>query len=142
MAQDQQIEHFISPEDEIRFLEQKLEERKKEIQKEGGQVDKEKDLFREILREHIQRSKGKPVSVPAVPLASVPPTLAKPTDGTQKKEREEQVRNLVDFALQNSIQKAVRMAEDANPYFLDELHDHLVDDYYEKLVALRKIKVL
>ena len=57
-------------------------------------------------------------------------------------ELEKQVRELVAIALQRSIQHAVKAAERETPYLLDELHDHLVDDYYEKLVALRKIKNL
>jgi len=49
---------------------------------------------------------------------------------------------LVEVALTRTIHEAVKVAESATPYLLDELHDHLVDDYYEKLVALRKIKAL
>lgn len=49
------------------------------------------------------------------------------------------VQNLVAQALSGSIADAVEKAYRENPYLLDALHDRLVDEYYDKLLALRKI---
>ena len=145
MAEDAQKE--IGPEEEIKELERKLEEKKKEISERGGVEPEEKEVFREVLREHIEEARprrGGGVSLP------VPPTKPSPADDLKKKaddvkkqeEREEQVKALIEVALTKTIAQAVRVAEEAGPYLLDELHDSLVDDYYDKLIALRKLKPL
>jgi hypothetical protein len=141
MPQDSSHELYNSPEEEVRALEQKLEERKKELAEQGEQIPEEKDLFREILRQHIQKSRlpAKPSPTPSSP----PAHLQKQTDDLKKKEeREEQIKHLIELALTHTVENAVKVAESATPWLLDELHDHLVDDYYEKLIALRKIKAL
>lgn len=141
MPQDSKEEALFSPEAEIEALEQKLAEKKKELEERGEKAPEERDMFREILREHIQKAKTPAdASQPAVPL---PQSLQKSgEDLKQKEELEEQVRHLVELALTRTIQDAVKVAESATPFLLDELHDHLADDYYDKLVALRKVKSL
>ncbi|MEK7074447.1 MAG: hypothetical protein AAB968_01655, partial [Patescibacteria group bacterium] len=52
------------------------------------------------------------------------------------------VRILVEKALTGTIEDAVKEAQILGPYIVKELHNHLVDDMYDKLVALRKIKQL
>lgn len=136
----------VSSEEEIKELERKLEEKKREIAERGGVEPEEKELFREVLRKHIEEAR------PARPGVSLPVPPAKPslTDDLKKKaddikkqeKREKQVKALIEVALTKSIIQAVRVAEEASPYLLDELHDHLVDDYYDKLVVLRKLKPL
>lgn len=140
MAQDSREEGYASPEEEIEALEQKLADKKKEFEERGEKVPEERDMFREILREHIQKSRT-PISPTPTP-PPLPAHLQKTGDDLRKKEeREEQVKHLIELALTRTIQDAVRVAESATPFLLDELHDHLADDYYEKLVALRKVKV-
>ncbi|QQG45160.1 MAG: hypothetical protein HYW89_04140 [Candidatus Sungiibacteriota bacterium] len=135
-----------SAEEEIRQLEQKLEEKKREFALRGVEVPEEKELLREVLRKQVEEVRP-PLSTPAV----TPPAGAHLlTDDLKKKadevknqeERETQVRTLIEIALTRGINNAVKVAESATPYLLDELHDHLVDDYYDKLVQLRKIKKL
>lgn len=140
MPQDTKEELYSSSEEEIEALEQKLADKKKEFEERGEKVPEERDIFREILREHIQKSRtpASPTTTP-VPL---PAHLQKTGDDLKKKEeREEQIKHLIELALTHTIQDAIKVAESATPFLLDELHDHLADDYYEKLVALRKIKV-
>lgn len=136
-------EQFSSPEEEIKALEQKLEAKKKELQDQGT-AREEKEVFREVLKEHVEQAR--PPSELAAPSAispakPLPSDLQKHADELKEKEkREEQVQKLIELALARGIGDAVKIAESATPWLLDELHDHLADDYYEKLVALRKIK--
>ena len=57
-------------------------------------------------------------------------------------QKEERIRALIELALTYTIQRAIRHAQSYSPHEVDELHDHLADDYYEKLVQLGKIKTL
>lgn len=135
----------LSPEEEIRELEQKLEEKKRQLAGEVPAAPEEKEIFREVLREHIEEVRARE-SAPGVSQPSAGGGL--PSDTAQKNgdaqqtqaTREGEVRALIEIALGRSIEQAVRSAEAMTPYLLDELHDHLVDDYYDKLVALRKLK--
>lgn len=136
----------LSPEEEIKELERKLEERKRELAGKGEVIPEEKEILREALKKHIEE-----VRPPVLPEpAAAPPAAHKLVDDLQKKaddlkaeeKREEQVRALVEIALTRSLGDAVKVAREATPYLLDEFHDHLVDDYYEKLVQLRKLKEL
>jgi hypothetical protein len=144
----QEIIQGGSPEEEIRELERKLEEKKREFATKPEAQPEEKEVFREVLRGHIEGVRQMPTENTGGGVA--PPATHRLTDDLKKKadnvrkeeERERQVRELVEIALTKSIQDAVRIAKNASPYLLDELHDHLVDDYYDKLVALRKIKEL
>lgn len=133
-----QQEKFSSPEEEIRALEQKLEAKKKELVERGVELPHEKEMFREVLRKHVEEIKAPP------PIYPVPPSddqQKKSDDKKKQEEHEEVIRQLIELALTSTIEKAVRWAEAQSPYILDELHDHLIDDYYDKLVALRKIPV-
>ena len=145
MAEEQKFD--TSPEEEIRRRELKLEEKKRELTERGIEFPREKEALREVLREHIAESKSGPEGVPppgGAPLAgALTDDQQKKADELAKKEkREEQVRALVELALAKSIAEAVKIAEASTPWLIDELHDHLIDDYYEKLIALRKIKNL
>ncbi len=149
MPQDSQKEKgSASAEEEILELERKLEEKKRELAESGAASAEEKEVFREVLREHVEEARPQaPAEAPSVSAPSVTHVLAddlkKKVDEVKKKElREEQVRELIEFALTRTIQDAVKVAERATPWLLDELHDHLADDYYEKLVQLRKLKAL
>lgn len=144
-------EQYTSPEDEIRALEEKLEQKKKELSEKSDEVSEEKDVLREVLKQHIEEAR--PSASPSSSLPNFGPSstqstplsddLKKHADNIKSKEAlEEQVRALIEIAMTRSIQDAVKVAEAATPYLIDELHDHLVDDYYDKLISLRKLKLL
>lgn len=138
MAEDfSQPERYESPEDEIRALEQKLEAKKKELSERGVDLPHEKEMFREVLREHVEEIKNPSSAYPVPPPSD--DVAKKADDKLKQEEREEVIRALIELALTSTIEKAVRQAEAQTPYILDELHDHLIDDYYDKLIALRKI---
>ena len=130
---------FPTPEEEIKELERRLEEKKRALAESGAELPHEKEVFRDVLKEHISdvRSVGGEVVVPATP----PVSTSRDDDVKKMKEDlKEDVRMLVEIAMTKSIGEAIRVAQRAgSPYLLDELHDHLVDDYYDKLVSLRKI---
>lgn len=144
MAQEQQ-QPALTPEDEIRILEAQLEQKKRDLAARGESAPPEKDVFKEVLREHIEK-----VRLPQSSQAQSQPTPPSPQDTATKKAADDakalaleaQVRQLVEIAMTRGIQSAVSAAQSTSPYLLDELHDHLVDDYYEKLIALRKLKEL
>lgn len=126
--------------EEIRALEQKLEQKKREAGDTVKEGD-EKEMFREVLKERVES-----VRTPASPTPSFPADAdsAKPAasaDDQNKTARAEEIRVLVELALTKSVEDAVRVAEKESPYLLDELHDHLADEYYDKLVQLRKINI-
>lgn len=139
-------EKAMSPEDEIRELERKLEEKKRAYAGTRTEKPEEKEMLREVLREHIEKLAKPPPSRQAHDLSSLPPQPGKKkkaddrTGSTQA--LEERVRALIELALTKTIADAVRLAQTETPYLLDELHDHLVDDYYEKLIQLRKLEQL
>ena len=141
----------ISPEEEIRELERKLEEKKRALAQsnsaEASAPLPEKGILREVLREHIDSLHVMPPEAPPLPpiLPSVTPmpVLISPSindDASAKIARDAAVQLLIQKAITGTIEQAVKSAEAQSPYLLDELHDHLVDEYYEKLVQLRKIK--
>lgn len=135
----------ITPEEEIADLERRLEAKKREIASKKEGIPEEKELFREVVREHIEAARPAlgeraGVSIPAQkPAGAGAKTKA---DIDKEKERERQIKALIEIALVKSISEAVRIAGSTSPYLLDELHDHLADDLYDKLIALRKIKKL
>lgn len=148
---EQQVK-TTSPEEEIRELERKLEEKKQELLRTSGEAalpHTEKQLLKEVLREHIEEEKkgagpaeGFSGNAPAVTHVPTDDPKKQADDVRKKENREEQMRHLVEIAMTKSIRDAVKIAQASTPYLLDELHDHLVDDYYDKLIALKKIKKL
>lgn len=124
-------------EQEIQELERKLEEKKRSLAESNTEMPHEKEVLRDVLKEHISdaRVQGER-AVPQTPAS----TSASRDAQTLKDDLKEDVRTLVEIALTKSIAEAVRVAQNAkSPYLLDELHDHLVDEYYDKLISLRKI---
>ncbi len=144
MAETQQS---LSPEQEIQKLEAQLERKKRELAQTGAAVPEEKELFREVVKEHIETLRPSvPTPVPTPSPVPQPPTPSAPQDvQTDVKKQEANtatVRMLVEKAMTGTIEDAVKEAQKISPYMVDELHDHLIDDMYGKLLALRKIKAL
>ena len=143
----------LSPEQEIKELEQKLEAKKRELaagaapSAEG--VTPEKEVFREVMREHVESAKPaapseEPALIPQLSVTHAPPAALqqKVDDDEKKKKHEEELQALVTYAFAHTIQSAVEKARAESPYLLDALHDRLADEYYEKMVAMRKLKSL
>lgn len=137
-----EVEKIVpSAEEEIRALEAKLAEKKRALAEAGEPMREEKEIFREVVREHIAEVQP-PIVAPAP--ASPSPGTAKPItqDPQAVAAREQKINALIERAMTSSIEAAVRAAETESPYLVDELHDRLADHYYEKLVQLRKLEQL
>jgi len=134
VAKAQKIEKIPKINKEILELEKKLAEKKQELieRKEGEKT--EKDIIREIVKEKIQQTA---ISSPS----ATPQQVAKKTKEIGSEPKERQVQLLVNLAFEKGIVQAVEVAKGLNnPYLLDELHDVLVDEYYNKLVEQGKLK--
>lgn len=146
--------HIITPEEEIRALEAKLAEKKREHAAAGGAPTEtdapraEKEIFREVMAEHMAKSRPTTTATPAdntliapaPPVGGAAPSSA--ADAAAAAAREQKLASLVEYALTHTIESAVSRAEKETPYLIDELHDRLADKYYEKLVQLRKLEAL
>lgn len=122
--------------DEIKWLEQKLEAKRQEL---GSAVENkpEKELIKDVIKEVAL--------LPPPPVIPPAPASATSTDddkhAEEEKEHSEVVEELVKDALANGIAHAVKMAGALkNPHILDDFHDALADKYYEKLLEARKLK--
>lgn len=128
----------VSPEEEIKRLEEKLAIKKKELE-ERGEIKHEKEVFREVLKEHMEKIRPAPadLSLGAKPVIS--DSARQTAQKIKDDEEKSQLEHLLRIALGESLIKAVHTAEAIGPYMLDLLHDTLVDKYYDKLIAARKI---
>ena len=128
----------VSPEEEIRQLEERLAVKKKELE-EKGEIKHEKEVFKEILKEHMEEIRPSPANL----LSGTKPAISDSAIQTAKKMKDDEEKNqleqLLQIALGQSLTKAVHIAQALGPYMLDLLHDTLVDKYYDKLIAARKI---
>ena len=142
-------EIWPSLKEEIQALEVKLAEKKHALEEGGAAEQPEKDVFREVLREHIEGAREE--AAPSVP-ASSPVTPAPATslshnlaakaeaDRIREEEHHKQIEALVQIAVTKGIVSAVGVARHlGNPHLLDDFHDALVDEYYEKLTNARII---
>lgn len=116
MAQEM---HFESPEEEIKYLEGKILEKKREL------TDREpRALVRETIEEHV----GKEAALPQPPHTS---ERASPTPDLPN-----QITMYVEQAFQVGIVHAVKQVRAThNPYLIDAFHDALADRFLDALRA-------
>jgi hypothetical protein len=121
---------------EIKELEHLLEEKKKALF-EYGEEKEHKEVFQEVFREKYQQIAGTPVQPPAT--GSVAPVApAKPP--SVSKEKEGELQSFIAMAFSDGLVFAVNHAKESSPWLLDELHDRLADEYYEKLIQARQLE--
>ena len=96
------------------------------------------------MKEYVSaaRPAGEVTPPPAPQPVPVPPVPPVADEGARKKQREGQLQVLIDLSFEKGIIEAVRLAEVMTPWILDELHDRLTDEYYEKLVQSERLKDL
>ncbi len=137
---------------EIADLEAQLAEKKRALEASRTPTTpevQEKDLLGSLLKERIQgieklvpeiagptlspQQTDQPVVSQVGPLSVTPQTRE-----LQEKAHEQQIEVLVGVAMAKGIPQAVELARQLNnPHILDDFHDALLDEYYEKLVAAR-----
>ena len=126
---------------DIKWLEAQLKAKKKELSERGAQKP-EREIVKEVLKDS-SAGENPPAGLPPV----LPPSTVsdganfKKTDEAVEKEHEPIVKDLVALAFSKNLASALRAARSLkNPHMLDEFHDTLADQYYEKLKAARKLK--
>ena len=122
--------------EELRALETKLKERK-EKNIETGVVQHERQVFRDVVKEHAMATQVPQVPSSAAATDATPVTVA---TGPIPKDRERHIEELVTLAFTSGIGNAITKARKAgDPYLLDLLHDRLADAFYDKLIAARRV---
>jgi len=120
------------------FNPQQLEEISQKVQERLGE---QKELLekREVVRQVVEKKINQ-----AMPTTQT--TASTADDGTslklseiKKMPEEERVRAVVRMALEDSIADAVKIAQKLGPYYVDGLHDTLVDEFLNILIQQKKI---
>ncbi|MDO8600929.1 MAG: hypothetical protein Q7R73_05015 [bacterium] len=123
-------------EQEIKELEQLLEEKKKALI-ERGEEKEHKEVFREVFHEKYQQIAGTPIAPSAgAGITPVPPVKTSPVS----KEKETELQSFIEMAFADGLVSTINRAKASSPWLLDELHDRLSDEYYEKLIQARQLE--
>ncbi len=119
---------------EIADLEAKLAAKKQEMLQAG--VEKtEQQVFKEVVRDHAFASEDPSTTAPTTSTAS--DNSARTTTDRD----EATIAPMIAHAFVKGIASAVAEARKlGDPYLIDLLHDRLADEYYQKLVAARKVQ--
>jgi len=122
-----------SLENQIAHLEARLAEKKGELV--GAETKRpEKEILREVVQEHGSAVEGS-VGSGAASTGAAGSTSRKLSDVEVAK-----ISELVSHAFSNGIGAAVKEAQSyGDAFFVDRLHDRLVDEYYDRLIQARKI---
>lgn len=135
MPEDKSTPEKALPE-EIKELELMLEEKKRALA-ERGEEREHKEVFREAFKEKYAEE-FKVAPAPPLPPPYQPPVKAK--DSAARIAREEELQTLIQLSFEKGVRQAIALAKRENPWLLDELHDRLIDEYYQKLIQARQIK--
>lgn len=121
---------------EIAELEAKLAAKKQELLRTGAEST-ESAVFKQVVREHA--APGEQVQ-PVAP-AHAGATPAAVSARTVTADEQQKINTLVAFAFTKGLSAALAEAKKTgDAFFIDMLHDRLADEYYQKLLAARKIK--
>lgn len=121
----------------LKKFEQKRAEVLKQLGFKEGELSKEKEreILKEVTGERIQKAQPLPPGQQKV--------VAQKVQQIRKQSKERQIQLLIELAFEKGIIQAVEVAKQLdNPYLLDEFHDALVDQLYNKLVEMGKLKSL
>jgi len=122
----------VSKEREILELERKLAEKKAELSKEVPMPDRDPEP--EGLGEKIEKE-------PAAPAAKSSSKIQDQIKKLKGMKRSDQVKTLCNLAFSQDLDFAIDVAKGLdNAYVLDEFHDSLVDELYDKLVEQGELK--
>ena len=123
---------------ELSALESKLEAKKRELAG-AGKEQTEPAIFKAVIREHAGAPALGETIVPGSGLAPKPGATS--AASTPDPQAEIILNQMVEHAFSKGITSAVAEAKKYNiPFLVDMLHDRLADEYYQKLLAARKIK--
>ncbi|MBU2564592.1 hypothetical protein KKA23_03370 [Patescibacteria group bacterium] len=93
--------------------------------------EKEKEILKQTISEEIAKT------------SSSQQSDNQQVQDIQAQPKERQINLLIDFAFEKGIDRAIEVVKRMdNPYLLDEFHDTLVDELYNKLIETGKLKAL
>jgi len=121
------------PEEILKNFEQKRAEALKVLEsKEAGlSLEKQKEILKDVVSEKIQ----------TIQPSRVNQQVAQKIQELQEQPKERQIQILTEMAFEKGVVYAVEIAKNLdNPYLLDEFHDVLVDQLYNKLVEEGKLE--
>ncbi|MFA4990502.1 MAG: hypothetical protein WC579_01135 [Candidatus Paceibacterota bacterium] len=120
------------------FNPQQLEEISQKVQERLGE-QKEVLEKREVVREVVEKkiNQAMPTTQTATPITDDGVSLK--LSEIKKIPEEERIKAIVRVALQDSITDAVKIAQKLGPYYVDGLHDTLVDEFLNILIQQKKI---
>lgn len=121
------------PEEILKNFEQKRAEALKSLEsKEAGlSLEKQKEILKDVVSEKIQ----------TIQPSQVNQQVAQKIQELQEQPKERQIQILTEMAFEKGVVYAVEIAKNLDsPYLLDEFHDVLVDQLYNKLVEEGKLE--
>ncbi|OGD38944.1 hypothetical protein A2907_01560 [Candidatus Azambacteria bacterium RIFCSPLOWO2_01_FULL_37_9] len=130
--------------EEIAELEKNLEEKKRLAGISGVEIPYEKEVFKDVIKEHISQKREQILS--SLPPSQAQAQQAQVADDAQKLKElteQKQLEELIGIAHKKSPIAAAHIAEHMkNPRLLDSFHDYLTDQLYDYLVKTRKLREL
>lgn len=115
--------------EQIEKFSKKLEEKTAE----NLDLNQKKEILREAVGETIQQATIKPIKPDSEDEIELKMSKIKDLPEADK------IEHLVQIALKDSIADAVKIAQKLGPYYLDALHDVLVDEFLNILIQQKKI---
>src|SRR3989344_3713728 len=122
--------------EDIKWLERQLEAKKRELAGGGPETKEEREIVKEVIKETVTDKPN--ASAPAAKLSDN--DAKKSVLDLKEKEHGDIIQNLVQIAFSKNLLSALKVAESLNnPHILDEFHDTLADQYYQKLLNARRV---
>lgn len=119
---------------EVEKLRQEIAEMRKQL------AEKKAEIRPEVFVETAQEGAPGAEQVEAVSISATQATQPN-TQAPQAIDADDQVKILCELAFQKGVDIALKAAQEFNnPYVLDEFHDTLVDQLYERLISEKKIE--
>lgn len=103
----------------------------------------EKELTPEKEKEILKEAVSKNIQVTQAPSDNQQQATAQTAKKIKGEPKERQIKLLIDLTFEKGLPHAVEVARRLeNPYLLDEFHDAITDELYNKLVEEGKLKKL
>ena len=116
---------------------------KREALTREGRPAPEREVFREVFRERYgDVLSSEPAAAPSVAPQGPGRLALPPADMPADTAREAELEEFVVLAFAKGVAAAAGAAKKSSPWLMDELHDRLVDRYYDRLLEARQLKPL
>ena len=132
-------EKFENPENinkqiEVEKLRAEIADMRKQLAEK--KAERKPEFFGEVQQEGVKKAEQAEAASIGQPSAA-----SSAGQSPQSLAADEQVKTLCELAFQKGVESALKAAQELNnPYILDEFHDALVDQLYERLIREKKIE--